>query len=106
MGCCCNKVFDDIFVIGGEQLYNECLNDYPHKIENVYLTRVHKKSVASIPYKYLHFDPKEYSLLSSEEGVENVKVGAQNEEQEESKTAEQAKSKLKRVVEKKLKLQL
>ena len=38
-----------------------------------------------------------------EERVENVKVGAQNEEQEESKTAEQAKSKLKRVVEKKLK---
>ena len=35
--------------------------------------------------------------------VENVKVGAQNEEQEENKTAEQAKSKLKRVVEKKLK---
>lgn len=74
LGCCYDKVIDDIFVIGGEQLYSECLNDYSHKIETIYLTRVHKKSIVSIPYKYLHFDPKGYTLLNSEERTETVKV--------------------------------
>ena len=72
--CCNEKIIDEIFVIGGETLYDECFKTYTKIINRIYLTKIHKKSKDYHLYKYLNFDDENYTLLKSEEKRETVKI--------------------------------
>ena len=72
--CCNEKIIDEIFVIGGETLYNECFRNYSKYIDRVYLTKIHKKSSSYHEYKYFRFDDTHFTLLKNEECKENVKI--------------------------------
>jgi len=72
--CCNEKIIDEIFVIGGETLYDECFRNFHKNIDRVYLTKIHKKASSYRDYKYFRFDETHFTLLKNEECRENVKI--------------------------------
>tara|TARA_B000000557_G_C20810861_1_gene460028 strand:- start:2021 stop:3466 length:1446 start_codon:yes stop_codon:yes gene_type:complete len=72
--CCNEKIIDEIFVIGGETLYNECFRNFHKNIDRIYLTKIHKKASSYHDYKYFRFDDTHFTLLKNEECRENVKI--------------------------------
>ena len=48
--------YGEIFVIGGESIYNECLTKYNENIKHIYLTYAEETSDELNDYKYFKFD--------------------------------------------------
>jgi len=74
LSCCTGKNIDEVFVIGGESIYTECMQRHSKMIDKVYLTTTHKKASGSHRYKYFTFDDTDYTLLKTEETTDTVKI--------------------------------
>ena len=64
---------NEIFVIGGEKIYNDCFSQFKDSINQVYQTYVEEVCGENLDYKYFNLDKSEF-IKTSTQKITNIDI--------------------------------